>query len=124
MEEIEKMKVSDEMEPHGQALYRDGAGQARDTSPNTPWGRTSRTRGPIHPRVNPWSSWCRDRENRQSIQGEGNVGVNYPAAELRGIKIQSLFPCCHSCESRNPGLYWFPVFTGTSLDSHWSLPRT
>jgi len=110
MEEKEKMKASDEMEPHGQALYRDGAGQAlyrdgagqaRDTSPNTPWGRTSRTRGPIHPRVNPWSSWCRDRENRQSIQGEGKV--NYPAAELRGIKIQSLYPCCHSCPVSSTG---------------------
>ena len=38
MEEKEKMKASDEMEPHGQALYRDGAGLARDTSPNTPGG--------------------------------------------------------------------------------------
>ena len=40
------------MEPHG---------QARGTTPNAPSGRTSRTRGPIHPRVNPWSSWCWDR---------------------------------------------------------------
>jgi hypothetical protein len=23
--------------------------------------------------------------------------IKNPAAELRGIKIQNLFPCCHSC---------------------------
>ena len=39
--------------------------------------------------------------------------VNYPAAELRGIKIQSLFPCCHSCGSRNPV---FPGFSGLPLE--------
>jgi len=60
--------------------------------------------------------------------------VNYPAAELRGIKIQNLFPCCHSCPclrrgklvpakagSRNPvyigslfsqGQVWIPTFVG------------
>jgi hypothetical protein len=38
--------------------------------------------------------------------------VNYPAAELRGIKIQNLFPCCHSCGSRNPV---FPSFSGLPL---------
>jgi len=47
--------------------------------------------------------------------------VNYPTAELRGIKIQNLFPCCHSCESRNPvyigslfsqGQVWIPTFVG------------
>jgi hypothetical protein len=26
-----------------------------------------------------------------------SLQVNYPAAELRGIKIQNLFPRCHSC---------------------------
>ena len=49
------------------------------------------------------------------------LSVNYPAAELRGIKIQNLFPCCHSCESRNPvyigplfsqGQVWIPTFVG------------
>jgi len=93
------MKASDEMEPHG---------QARDTSPNTPWGRTSRIRGPIHPRVNPWSSWCRDRENRRSIQGEGNVGMNRKDSNVVNQKF--VYFRGHSCESRNPG---FPF-----LDSH------
>jgi hypothetical protein len=54
--------------------------------------------------------------------------VNCPAAELRGIKIQNLFPCCHSFApacgrqgSRNPvyigslfsrGQVWIPTFVG------------
>ena len=51
--------------------------------------------------------------------------VNYPTAELRGIKIQNLFPCCHSCPclrrdklvpakagSRNPE---FPAKAGIQL---------
>ena len=54
---------SSPMEPHGQAC---------GTTRNAPSGRTSRTRGPIHPQVNPclhaevrygtqaWSSWCWD----------------------------------------------------------------
>jgi hypothetical protein len=41
------------MEPHGEALYRDGGGQARGTIQNASSGLTSRTREPIHPRVNP-----------------------------------------------------------------------
>jgi hypothetical protein len=48
------------MEPHG---------QARGPTPNAPWGRTSRTRGPIHPRVNPWSSWCWDRIDPRKVSG-------------------------------------------------------
>ena len=39
------------MEPHR---------QAHGTTPNVPLGRTSRTRGPIQPRINPWFSWCWD----------------------------------------------------------------
>ena len=42
----------------------------------------------------------------QEMFDSKSEAVNYPAAELRGIKIQNLFPCGHSCESRNPG---FPV---------------
>jgi hypothetical protein len=48
-----------------------------------------------------------------------------PPAELRGIKIRSLFPCCHSCpdfhrdklqqESSFPKLLWTPVFTGVTV---------
>ena len=38
--------------------------------------------------------------------------INYPAAELRGIKTQNLFPSCHSCGSRNPV---FPSFSGPPL---------
>ena len=36
--------------------------------------------------------------------------VNYPAAELRGIKIQNLFPYRHFCASRNP-VYVGPLFS-------------
>ncbi len=36
--------------------------------------------------------------------------VKCPAAELRGIKIQNLFPCRHSCASRNP-VYVGPLFS-------------
>ncbi len=39
-----------------------------------------------------------------------NNTINYPAAELRGIKIQNLFPCRHSCASRNP-VYVGPLFS-------------
>jgi len=52
------------MEPHG---------QARGTTPNAPPGRTSRTRGPIHPRVNPWSSWCWDSLPMEVKKGDGAV---------------------------------------------------
>ena len=69
-----------DMEPHG---------QTRGTTPNTPSGRTSRTRGPIHPRVNPWSSWCRDRiyYGLLSDQYSYNVDVgnqtNYTLSNLK-----------------------------------------
>jgi len=46
--------------------------------------------------------------------------VNYPAAELRGIKIQNLFPRRHSCGSRNPFL---PSFSGLPLSREWQWFR-
>src|SRR3989304_8294419 len=59
--------------------------------------------------------------------------INCPAAELRGIKIQNLFPCCHSCESRNPvyigslfsqGQVWNPTFVGMTDEVNLLLKTT
>jgi len=46
--------------------------------------------------------------------------VNYPTAELRGIKTQNLFPCCHSCGSRNPVL---TSSSGLPLSREWQWFR-
>jgi len=47
-------------------------GQARGTAANVASERTSRTRGPIPPRANPWSSWCWDR-NLTTTMKESDV---------------------------------------------------
>ncbi len=45
--------------------------------------------------------------------------IKNPSAELRGIKIQNLFPCCHSCGSRNPGKHsCLPVGRGFPRVKH------
>jgi hypothetical protein len=57
------------------------------------------------------------------------IKVNYPAAQLRGIKMQNLFPCCHShpcfrrgklvpakAGSANPEKkYWIPASAGMTF---------
>ncbi len=56
-----------------------------------------------------WFPASADENSISHIFKKGLI-VNYPAAELRGIKIQNLFPCRHSCASRNP-VYVGPLFS-------------
>jgi len=53
------------MEPHGQSPW---------FPKNAPRGRTSRTRGPIHPRVDPVVLLARDREVHEGL---GKWGIMY-----------------------------------------------
>ena len=71
------------MEPHG---------QAHCTTPNVPLGRTSRTRGPIQPRVNPWSSWCWDRICYGKAPDSKASGAFFvrPAGRILACRAQNL----------------------------------